>query len=355
MTRVVSILLCFLVIGIIALLAWPEQSYERFEPGAAFLAQAERYDVPAMPADWRQQVWEAPDGTLLRWGETGNRDSAKATVVWIPGYTATLDMYGEQFDQLARRGFHVIGVDLRGQGMSQRHRADQPEKLWVEDFGTYSDDLARFVADIAPRDRTVIPMAMSFGSHVAMRTALEQPELFDGLFLVAPALRPAMGENPDMTVHVMRAMRATGKAERYVPGQGRWETTSTDLDVAGPEYCASNPARLHARDVVFARRPEQRVGGVTAQWGLEFMESAEAINAPGRFEALEIPVRMMLADYEVFVENDANTEACGRLPMCEATLIPETAHCLTQESDAVLDTMFDALDDLAESLPVEPS
>ena len=349
MSRWIAAALGALGVLVIAALAWPEAAYERFEPDAAYRAQAERYSLPPMPADWTQQTWTAEDGTVLRWGETGNRDSAKATVVWVPGYTATLDMYGEQIDLLAERGYHVIGVDLRGQGMSQRDRADQPEKLLVDDFGVYTADLAAFVTEVAPQGRPVIPMAMSFGGHVAYRTAFENPGLFDAIFLVAPALQPRMGENSAQAVTAMKAMKGFGRGERYVPGQGNWTVTMPDLRVAGPEYCASNPARLHARDVVFTRNPEQRVGGVTANWGLAFMESAESLAARD-VSGLSVPVRMMLAEYEVFVENDANLAACDRLPQCETLLIEGTAHCLMQESDAVLATMFDELDALTASL-----
>ena len=350
MSRILAGALCLLVITVFALLVWPEASYERYEPDAAYLEQAASYPLPPMPDDWRQQVWEAADGTVLRWGETGNRDSAKATILWVPGYTATLDMYGEQIDRLAERGYHVVGLDLRGQGLSERARPEQPEKLSIDDFAVYSIDVAGFTRDVVPADRPVIPVAMSFGGHVAFRTALQEPELFDAVFLVAPALRPRMGENPDAAVAVMRLMRLLGKAQRYVPGQGGWTVTMPDMSVAGPEYCASEPRRLHARDVVYTRNPQQRVGGVTAQWGLEFVESANWIAASPAVDALDVPVRMMLADYEVFVENDVNTAICGRLPACEAVVLPDTAHCLTQETDAVLTRMYDALDALAETL-----
>ena len=344
MGRFLAAAFALLVIGIIALLAWPEASYQRFEPAPDYLAQAERYTVPPMPEDWRQRLYDLPDGAKLRWGETGNRNSAKATIVFVPGYTATLDMYGEHFDRLARRGYHVIGVDLRGQGMSSRDREDQPEKLYVDSFATYSDDLARFIRDVSPTDRPVVPMAMSFGGHVAMRMALEQPDVMDGLYLVAPALQPQLGEAAATTRRVASAMKRLGKGRRYLPGQGNWTTTMDDLGVAGPQYCASDPKRLHLKDVIYTRRPEQRVGGVTAGWGLAFIASAEWLAKPDRYAAFDRPVRMVLAETEAFVENDANTAACGAMLDCEATVLPGTAHCLNQESDAVLKRMWDGLD-----------
>ena len=353
MGRFLAALICLIVIGLVASLAWPEASYEPFEPDKAYAAQAARYTVPPMPEDWTQHLWEAPDGTLLRWGETGNRHSAKATLVWVPGYTATIDMYGEHFDRLARRGYHVMAVDLRGQGMSARHRPDQPEKLHVASFGTYSDDLAGFLRDHAPDDRPVVPFAMSFGGHVALRMALEHGTPIDGLFLVAPAVAPNMGENGETTRRVANFMRALGNGQRYLPGQSNWRPVNMDLTVAGPDICASDPKRAHLKDVIYLRQPQQRVGGVTAAWGLAFMESAGWLAAPGRMSNLLIPVHMLKAETEVFVDNAAVDKACTSLPRCESVLVPGTAHCMNQEPDTVLERMWSELDAFVASLPAE--
>ena len=73
------------------------------------------------------------------------RSDGEPSVMLIPGYTSSMDMYGEHVAMLAVRGYHVMGLDLRGQGGSDRHFPKQPETLWVEDFSVYSDDLAGFI------------------------------------------------------------------------------------------------------------------------------------------------------------------------------------------------------------------
>jgi len=98
----------------------------------------------------------------MRYGQTGNSGAARATIVMIPGYTATMDMYGEQVGHLATRGYHVIGFDLRGQGGSERARTSQPEKLLIKDFKVYSNDVALFLQQMnIPSNRPVILMGMS--------------------------------------------------------------------------------------------------------------------------------------------------------------------------------------------------
>ena len=339
----------FLIIAALAFYFWPEKKYEPYEVDAAFQAQVDAFHLPAMPPDWTWKRFEADDGTGLRWGETGNSGAAKATVIIVPGYTATLSMYGEHVDILARRGYHVVGLDLRGQGGSDRHRPKQPEKLWADDFKVYSDDFAQFIQQSLPEsERPIIPMAISFGGHVGLRMAGDYPGIVDGLFLMAPAIKPKAGDMSfERAKSLMTWSRRLGKSKHYLAGEDNWKPFSDDISVANIDMCSSNPKRLPNRDVVFTRMPEQRVGGVTAQWGAEFFESSDYVRAEGYLESVDLPIVMVSAEVDHFVDTQVNQEACDtRFPNCERLELVGAGHCLFQESDAHLKLMFDKLDGL---------
>lgn len=340
----------FLILAAIAFYFWPEKRYEAFEVDSAYQAQVDAYNLPDMPSDWTWKRFETQDGTGLRWGETGNAGAAKATVIIVPGYTATLSMYGEHVDMLARRGYHVVGVDLRGQGGSDRHRENQPEKLWVEDFRVYSDDLADFIRALPESDRPLIPMAISFGGHVGLRMAGDHPGLVDGLFLMAPAIEPKAGEMSfDDAKFLMTWARLLGKSKHYLSGEGNWKPASDDLSIANIDMCSSNPSRLPNRDVVFTRNPKERVGGVTAQWGAEFFGSSDYVRSSGYLEKIAVPITMVSAEVDHFVNTALNQKVCTeRFPNCQKLDLREAGHCLFQESDALLEEMFDSLDALTE-------
>lgn len=349
-------LIGLIVISLAVIILWPEKKYEPYHVSAEYQAQVDAFNVPGMPPDWTWKSHQAEDGTRLRWGETGNRDAARASVVIVPGYTATLDMYGEHVDYLARSGMHVVGVDMRGQGGSERHREEQPEKLWVDDFSVYSDDLAAFIeAQAFPQNRPTILLGISFGGHVATRMAGDHETRIDGLFLIAPALRPmAQPYTLEEATRLVNVARRFGKARHYTPGQGNWQPDGFDFTVGS--NCSSNPKRLYYRDVIFTRNPDQRVGGVTNQWGAEFFESSFYVLGDGYLEAIDIPVSIISADHEDFVVTEVNSDACDtRFPNCREVRIPGTGHCLLQESDEVLQLMFDEIDALIEWAAPETS
>lgn len=345
--RILKFIGLVIFFGIVAIFVWPEKSYVPYEVDDAYQAQVDAFILPDMPPDWEWKSFTTEDGTKLRWGETGNKDAAKASIIWVPGYTATLDMYGEHFDDLARKGFHVIGVDLRGQGGSERHRDYQPEKLWVKTFATYSDDLAAFIKSLPKRDgRPVILAGSSFGGHVVTRTVGDHTLPIDGLYLIAPAFRPASAPYTfEQAKGLMTLSKWLGKSKHYVYGQQDWRPDG--LDYTQGSDCSSNPKRLYLRDAVFTRYPEQRVGGITNQYGLEFFKSSEYLLADGYLEALTLPVTIISASNDTFVVTDYNSRACrDKMPNCHEVTPPNTGHCLAQESDAVLALMYNEMDAL---------
>jgi len=348
MKQFLFILLGLILIGLIAFFSWPEESYEPYVVSQSYQAQVEKFDIPNMPDDWQWDMFTSSDGVKIRYGQTGNSGAAKATVIVIPGYTATMDMYGEQVGEIAARGYHAVGVDLRGQGGSERPRPKQPEKLLIEDFKIYSNDIALFLESIdLPEERPVIIMAMSFGGHVAFRVAAEHPDLVDGLLLLAPALKPKAGDMSfEEANRLLKIGDALGKDKRYLPGNTNWRPAhEDDLLRAGIEHCASSPKRLPMRDAIFTRYPEQRVGGVTFNWGREFYGSSNFVLQDGYPEAIKLPVTMIHAELDNFVETSVNKTVCDtRMSDCQSLDLAGTGHCLTQETDPVLDAIYDALD-----------
>jgi len=336
---------------------WPQKRYIAFQVSDAYQVQVEAFKIPDMPSDWIWDKFTAEDGTNLRWGQTGNRGTADTTLIIVPGYTATIKMYGEHVDLLAERGFHVIGVDLRGQGGSDRHFANQPEKLWVDDFSTYSDDLATLIkSQNFKDDHIIIPMAISFGGHVAVRLAGDHPDLVDGLALLAPAIEPKAGDMEfDKALGLMNFMRRVGQSKRYVPGGDNWKPFGEDYSVAGIELCSSNPERLYLRDAIFTNSPEERVGDVTNQWGAEFFESSLYLREAGYLENIEIPIFIASAEVDNFVVTETNTRACdSRLPVCVSKIYQGAGHCLPQETDEIVYDIFDNIETLAAVIKANP-
>lgn len=337
------------------MIIWPEAKYTPFTPNESYLADSAAYDLPAMPQGWEWNYHAASDGTKLRYGTMPARETDRAVVITVPGYTSSMDMYGEHVGLLAARGYRVMGFDLRGQGGSARHRAAYPEKLYAKNFGVYSDDLAGFIkAQNFNSDRPVVLLGSSFGGHVSMRMAGDHDTQVDGLVLLAPVIAPNTAPFPFWLTKAMTGFAGLiGKGEAYAPGQGDWVPDGEDLTL--PSTCASEPKRLYLRDTLFVRKPEQRVGGATNNYVYGMITSGERLKQRDYAARIDLPIRMVTAQKDIVVDGPMAEAACrDSLPNCTLIRLPDTGHCLMLENDAVLANIFDELDKLTAQLISAP-
>ena len=345
MKRLLKISAFVLAILILIVVIWPEKKHVIFTPDAGYLAKSAEYNLPNLPPDWEDYTFESAEGTAIRWGETGNRAAGKATVLFIPGYTSSMDMYGYHVNQIASRGYHVAGLDLRGQGRSGRHRDSQPEKLYADDFNVYADDVARLIkAQGFGDDKPLIVLGSSFGGHISLLLAGDFDASVDGLVLLAPAYEPNTAPlSLGMTKAVVGAAKLLGKSKQYAATQGPWRPDGTDL--TAPSDCSSYPPRLYLRDTLFVRDPSQRVGGATNQYLSGLIRSGEYLQTDAFEARVTVPVEMIAAETDTIINNAVSEDACvNGLPNCTLTILPGTGHCLTLENDDVLGAIFDKID-----------
>ena len=348
--RALYIALSFIVFLGFAAIIWPEADYVPYEGDAAYRAQALAYPVAPMPADWTVSTYSAPDGTAIHYGQSGARESAKATVVFVPGYTSAIDFYGDQYAMLTARGYHVVALDLRGQGRSGRYRDSHPEKLYARDFSVYGDDIAGVLtqAELGAQ-RPVILMGMSFGGAAVTRALIDHDLNVHSALLLAPAYRPNTAPYSIQTAKALVGVaRAFGKGKRYGFGQGDWKPDG--LDMTRPTLCGSYPERLYTRDAMYMRHPELRVGGATSNWIGEIIENGEFVTQAENLKRLgSVPITMIAAANDVIIDSSVSERACeDGIEGCKLVVIPETGHCLTLENDKVINAIHDELDAMLE-------
>jgi pimeloyl-ACP methyl ester carboxylesterase len=111
-----------------------------------------------------------------------------APLLLLPGGFGTLEMFGPNVDLLAA-GRQVIGVDLQSHGRSPA--ADRPMR-----FEAMADDVAELIRTLELARAAI--MGFSLGGAVALRTAIQHPEVVDRLVLVSTVFK-RQGWHPEMT------------------------------------------------------------------------------------------------------------------------------------------------------------
>ena len=159
------------------------------------------------PAPFLSDIAEGPEGGRAYWlraaDETRIRvgvwpEGPKGTILMFPGRTEYIEKYGRVAAEFAARGYGMVAVDWRGQGLSDRpaHRHDMGH---VVSFDEYREDVA--VLRQAFRDlnlrKPCFLLGHSMGGAIGLRA------LYDGL----PA-RAAVFSAPMWGIRMTRFLRA---------------------------------------------------------------------------------------------------------------------------------------------------
>jgi pimeloyl-ACP methyl ester carboxylesterase len=116
-------------------------------------------------------------------------------LILLHGGFGSVEMFGDNVDRLAANR-QVVGVDLQSHGRTPA--SNRPMR-----FETMADDIAALIRHLGFAKAHL--MGFSLGGAVALRTAVQQPEVVDRLVLVSTPFRRS-GWYPEMTA----AMTAMG-------------------------------------------------------------------------------------------------------------------------------------------------
>ena len=133
-----------------------------------------------------EDFFPARDGLRLferRWLPDGE---PRAEVMLVHGFIEHGGRYAPTAEALARRGYAVSVMDLRGHGKS-----DGP-RCWIRSFDEYIDDLDRFFDRVVRRagGKPVFVLGHSLGGLIAVLWCIRcQRESLSGLILSGPVLQ----------------------------------------------------------------------------------------------------------------------------------------------------------------------
>ena len=156
---------------------------------------------------------------------------AGSPLVLLHGGFGSVEMFGPNVGLLAAR-HRAIGVDLQSHGRSPA--VDRPMR-----FDTMADDIAALIADLK-LERAAI-MGFSLGGAVAVRIAIQHPQLVERLVLVSTVFKRG-GWHPEMSAgmdamgpEVAEPLKHSPMYEAYVriaPRKEDWPVLVTQLVTA---------------------------------------------------------------------------------------------------------------------------
>ena len=160
-------------------------------------------DVSRLRAEYNgpHELVRTSDGKTLfvrRWDAAAG---SPASVLIMHGITGYSGPYGPMVaDQLMGAGYNVLGLDLRGHGLSDGRRGDYPSA------DRFAKDLAETLALVRPKSAKLVVMGHSLGALAAIVATKNNPQAVDGLAIVSAAKRVRTGVYPKPKTGAMLKM-----------------------------------------------------------------------------------------------------------------------------------------------------
>jgi lysophospholipase len=331
--RGTQLLLGVIFLGwLITLLAIKFEKHQYTQITAEQRTQATNYlqgKVTLAPNNLQYQTFNAEPGVDLRTA-TVDAKNAKGTIVFVPGFTGTIEMSMQTISQLNKAGFRVAALEYRGQGKSYRPISN-PEKGYVEDFALLANDLAKFARHVKRDDEPLFFFSISKGAHITLRMAAEHKVDVSAFALVVPMIQINTGDlDYSFVKNLAHTLNAIGLGNMYAPGNSQWPPQPLIFGEANG--CNSNPDTAQLQSAMFALDETLRTRGATIKWLKETTDSTDKLLSPGFMNALKQPVKIFTAGDDRLVRSDVATKFCSSLASCEVTHFEQARHCINRES-----------------------
>jgi len=292
---------------------------------------------PAGGAAW----WlHATDGLRLRVAHWPAQDTshAKGTVLLFSGRTEYAEKYGRVAAEFSRRGYAMLAIDWRGQGLADRETPDRALGH-VAHFADYQRDVAALLAAAAQLDlaQPLYLVAHSMGGCIALRALLEGLPVAAALFTgpmwgiqMSPLLRPLawglgwLGER-------------LGFGTRYAPGNGpaNYVLTTGFAD----NVLTRDPETYSYMKRQLRKHPELALGGPSLNWVHQALIETRAL---ARMVAPEVPTLCFLGAQEKIVDPAAIHRRMSAWPGGRLAVIAGGEHEVMMERAPIRARVFDA-------------
>ncbi|SMO55789.1 alpha/beta fold hydrolase [Paracoccus laeviglucosivorans] len=283
---------------------------------------------------------QAEDGVKLRAAHWASGAAEIAgTVLLFPGRTEYIEKYRLVADDLNAAGFHVIAMDWRGQGMSDRLLPDR-RPGHVGRFADYQLDVIELVVAAQELDlpRPWHLLAHSMGGAIGLAAVLDglpvETAVFSapmwGLKLSPMVLRLARG--------LSAGAGAIGRGDIPAIGSGGYDPFVLKMSFAENMLTSDGPrwGRMVAEAATW---PENCIGGVTNHWLraalAECDRLAEAVSPP-------LPMLVALGGQEKIVSPQAIRHRVAAWPGARLLELPDSRHEPMMERDVIRQAFLEA-------------
>lgn len=261
-----------------------------------------------------------------------NENAAKGAILFLHGAHETFIKYAEFVYDLRESGYAVFLMDHRGHGLSERLLDPSEDKMHVENYKYYIEDVKTLYGlEFKPKGYAKkIIMAHSMGGGIASAYLERYQADFDKAVLCSPLHKLETGNMSETAAWAVTSLLSMlGLGKKYSPGQGPREEGSFETNIIN-----HSPARWEIwEQKIMQSHPEVHFGGATNSWVSEIIKMSRYVrkNAP----RLKLPILLLMAGDDKFVRKEGQEEFASKAKNVEKHVFDGAYHELLTEKDEI--------------------
>lgn len=280
----------------------------------------------------------AEDGALLRiarWSPDPNSLGQRSlgTVCVFTGRGEFIEKYFETIGELVERGFSVVAMDWRGQGLSARELPDR-DKGHIDDFHMFERDLEalrkQVLQFLCPRPWYALGHSMAGAVLLSQAHAGRSP--FERIVLASPMIEIAGRAAHASTRVIVEIADAIGLGASYAPGVSR---RSSMVEPYEGNELTSDERRYARNAATVEAAPRLAVAGPTIGWINAALRVTRKLADPEFPRRTGTPILIVVGSDDKVVSIPAIARFANRLKAGRMILISGARHELLQETDAI--------------------
>ena len=264
---------------------------------------------------------------------TASTTDPRGSIIFSPGRTEFIEKYLETATDFVERGFNVLILDPRGQGLSQRLLEDK-QKSWVRDFQDYADDLAFVANEFGPLlPKPHIVMGHSMGGTIALQSVISGVLAPSAVICSAPMLGLYDLDTPILKLAI-RGLSALGLHKNNLPFQKGRNGLPVPFNI---NKLTSDRDRYRHWAAYFQTSPRLRLGPPTYGWITAALKGMSYVNRNAA--ELNIPCLIVAAGADPIVDPASNEDFAAKAG-ASFKVVPGAMHELFLERDVYRDQFF---------------
>ena len=272
------------------------------------------------------------------------------TVFFLNGHREFIEKYSDTFEFFIKKGFHVITLDWRGWGLSERPFPNRPKIQHISSAGEYQLDLDNILS-LAKEKSLTNPwylVAHSLGCLIGLRRLISEPLCFEKYIF----LSPLWGRFPYVPRPIQRFVIKYEKALRFlglmmVTEQNPEKYRPYSLTVEFKKNTLTSDGKQFKRlQMILRENKNLHSGTPTLGYFIEILKEIDSLNLT------EIPNRkilVLLAELEQITDNKAVTKAIERFEFIDVVTIQEAQHEILIEKEKIRQEALSLMDKFLKS------